>query len=221
MRGLCVSLATATVLWNQVPNAAAADAAADRVFSADEVREGQRIGSVQVYLTPAEARAAIFPDAARFERDIRPIPPAARVELADGVGRAIAEDSLEVWLAYNANGSLRGYTVITEETGKYRPITFMVGVGPEFRVRGAAVLVYRESRGGEVRRSRFLRQYRGKSSRDPIRINRDIINITGATLSVRALNFGVRKLVTLTEYLYGSDQPAPDTDTAADLHQPG
>ena len=221
MRGLFVSLATVTVLWNQVLDAEAADVAADRVFSADEVREGQRIGSVQVYLTPAEARTAIFPDAARFERDMRLIPPAARVELAHGVGRAIAEDSLEVWLAYNANGSLRGYTVITEEIGKYRPITFMVGVSPEFRVRGAAVLVYRESRGGEVRRSRFLRQYKGKSSRDPIRINRDIINITGATLSVRALNFGVRKLVTLTEYLYRSDQPAPDADTAADLHQPG
>ena len=58
-------------------------------------------------------------------------------------------------------------------------------------------------RKSEVRRSRFLRQYRGKSSADPIRINRDIINITGATLSVRALNTGIKKQLVLVEAFYG------------------
>jgi hypothetical protein len=47
-----------------------------------------------------------------------------------------------------------------------------------------------------------LRQYRGKSSADPIRINRDIVNISGATMSVQALNFSVRKLLYLTQALY-------------------
>ena len=78
-----------------------------------------------------------------------------------------------------------------------------MGIGADFKIGGAAILVYRESRGGEVRRSRFLRQYRGKSSADPIRINRDIINITGATLSVRALNTGIKKQLVLVEAFYG------------------
>ena len=75
-----------------------------------------------------------------------------------------------------------------------------------------AILVYRESRGGEVRRQRFLRQYRGKDGRDPIRINRDIINITGATMSVRALNTGVRKSLSLLEETFdeSADRPSPD-----------
>ena len=61
------------------------------------------------------------------------------------------------------------------------------------------MMVYRESRGGEVRRRRFLVQYEGKSLGSPIRINRDIIGVTGATLSVRAMNAGVKKTLGIIE----------------------
>jgi hypothetical protein len=91
--------------------------------------------------------------------------------------------------------------MIAEEVGKYRPITFMVGTTPERAVRNVEVLIYRESRGGEVRRSRFLNQYRGKSAGDPIRTNRDILNIAGATLSVNALNHGVKRVLLTLELL--------------------
>ena len=134
-------------------------------------------GSIQVYLTPDEARRRIFPEASAFERDMQVVPTSVKAELKQRVGREVVEeDSLDVWLAYDDSGSLLGYAIIAEQIGKYRPITFMVGIDRGFRVAGAAVLVYRESRGGVVRRSRFLRQYRDKSSRDPIRINRDIVN---------------------------------------------
>ena len=155
-----------------------------------------------MYLSADEARHKLYPNADRFERDIRAIPTSFKTQLEERLGRRFAEDSLEVYIAFANGGDPLGYTVISEEIGKYRPMTFMVGIGTDFRVQGAAVLVYRESRGGEVRRSRFLRQYRGKSARDPIRINRDIVNITGATMSVRSLNFGIKKVLALTEFLY-------------------
>ncbi len=157
---------------------------------------------IRVYYTADEARQRIFPEAVRFEPETHTIPRQVKLDLEGQLGRLFAEDSLEVYLAYDAD-NLVGYAVISNEIGKYQPITFMVGVTADFRVQGAAILVYRESRGGEVRRARFLRQYRDKTSRDPIRINRDIVNISGATLSVRALNFGVRKLLAITEHLYG------------------
>ena len=162
------------------------------------------IGSIQVYLTRDEARRKIFPDAAEFVEDYRPIPDSARAWVQRRAGRAVGDSLLRVDVAYAKSGDLLGYAIISEEIGKYRPITFMVGVEPDFQVRGAAVLVYRESRGGEVRRSRFLRQYCGKDAADPIRINRDIVNVSGATMSVRSLNFGVKKLLLLAEAEYGS-----------------
>ena len=179
-------LTLASLMWLPVQRAAADDAATP----------------IRVYYTADEARHKIFPEAVMFEPETHFIPRQVKLDLEGQLGRSFAEDSLEVHLAYDAD-DLVGYAVVSNEIGKYQPITFMVGVTVDFRVQGAAILVYRESRGAEVRRTRFLRQYRDKTSRDPIRINRDIINITGATLSVRALNFGVRKLLAITEHLYG------------------
>ena len=176
----------ASLMWLPVRRAAADDAAMP----------------IRVYYTADEARQKIFPEAVRFEPVTHFIPRQVKLDLEGQLGRPFAEDSLEVYLAYDAD-NLLGYAVISNEIGKYQPITFVVGVTADFHVQGAAILIYRESRGAEVRRARFLRQYRDKTSRDPIRINRDIVNITGATLSVRALNFGVRKLLAITEHLYG------------------
>ena len=157
----------------------------------------------EVLLAPDQARREIFPEAARTTRDVRPSAPAIRQRLERQLGRRIEEDSVDVALVYDAQGALRGYAVVTEEIGKYRPITFMVGVTPQLAVRDVAVLVYRESRGGEVKRKRFLSQYRGKSAKDPIDVNRDIINVSGATISVRALNAGVKRVLAELTALYG------------------
>jgi len=110
---------------------------------------------------------------------------------------------------YGPGGNLRGYAMVLDEKGKYRPITFLVGVGPDLAVRGVEVLVYREDRGGEVRYPRFLDQYRGKMAADPIRTHRDIVNITGATISVHALNDGVRRALATLELLYGTVDREP------------
>src|SRR5438445_11266931 len=40
---------------------------------------------------------------------------------------------------------------VLDEIGKSEPITFMVGMSPEGKVTEVAVMVFRESRGGEVK----------------------------------------------------------------------
>ncbi len=155
-------------------------------------------------LTREQALKEIFPEVARRDDETRPLSAAQRTRLEHALGRRIDEDELVVTRVYDATGGLRGYAVVTEEIGKYRPITFMVGANPDLTVRDVAVMVYRESRGGDVKRRRFLNQYRGKSVRDPIDVNRDIINISGATISVRSLNAGVKRVLTELTELYGT-----------------
>ena len=99
-------------------------------------------------------------------------------------------------------GRPAGYAIVGNEVGLYKPITFLVKIGEDRHVESAHVMIYRESRGGEVRRRRFLQQYRDKEMKSPIRINRDIIGVTGATLSVRALNAGVKKALAVVEAAY-------------------
>lgn len=157
----------------------------------------------EVLATPEQALREIFPEGTRTMHDVRALAPDVKHRLEAQLGRRIAEDSVAVTLVQDAQGALVGYAVVTEEVGKYRPITFMVGVTPQFAIRDVTVLVYRESRGGDVKRKRFLSQYRGKRVRDPIDINRDIINISGATISVRSLNAGVKRVLAELTALYG------------------
>lgn len=80
-----------------------------------------------------------------------------------------------------------GKTVwILEEIGKEEPITagFVVENG---KVLQARVLIYRESRGGEIRYPAFLKQYEGAGLTADEHLDRNIDGISGATLSVRAM----------------------------------
>jgi len=170
--------------------------------------EAQRDEDVQVLLSPQQALQEIFPAAAAFtEREFRPSAE-QRAALERELGRPLYEPSYPFLAVFDAGRRFLGYALVTEERGKYRPITFMVGVTPDVRVQDVAVMVYRESRGGEVQRRRFLSQYRGKGLRNPIAINRDIINISGATISVRSMNAGVRKTLALVQQAFGRQQPS-------------
>ena len=75
---------------------------------------------------------------------------------------------------------------ILEEVGKEELITegFVVADG---RIDHVRVLVYRESRGQEVRQSSFLKQFRSAKLAQGNRLDRDIDGIVGATLSVGAM----------------------------------
>jgi hypothetical protein len=75
---------------------------------------------------------------------------------------------------------------ILEETGKEEPITagFVVMDG---RIEHVRVLVYRESRGQEVRQPSFLRQFKDAALAPGSGLDRDIDGIVGATLSVGAM----------------------------------
>jgi Na+-translocating ferredoxin:NAD+ oxidoreductase RnfG subunit len=85
--------------------------------------------------------------------------------------------------------------------GKARPITYYVAFDPSGLIRALEVLVYRESHGGEVRSPLFRKQFNGKQHSDAIAVGKDIRNVSGATISSRALTRGARALSTLMHFL--------------------
>lgn len=80
---------------------------------------------------------------------------------------------------------------IMDEIGKEKPITVGIVVNDQ-QIEQVKVLSFRESRGWEVRYPFFVKQYKGLSLTGPITgdngLSKSIDNITGATLSVRAVN---------------------------------
>jgi len=127
-----------------------------------------------VYLSVEQAQQAIFPGAKFSPLDI------PRRE--------------RVWRA-----SPGGWFILDEVLGKHELITYAVGINAQGRVRGVEILEYRESHGGEVRDANWREQFTGKSAADPLQLDRDIRNISGATLSCRHITDGLKRLLKLYE----------------------
>ena len=151
----------------------------------------EEIGHIEVYLTEEQAAKLMFPDSERIRKEILRLTPEQKALVISYIGWEFPEDSFEIFLG-ETSGKADGFAIIQNTIGKYRPITYMVGIDATGQVTNFEVLVYRESRGNEIVRKRFNYQYEGKTVQDPIRINRDIINITGATMSVRSASAPIR-----------------------------
>ena len=75
---------------------------------------------------------------------------------------------------------------ILDEIGKEMPITIGVVV-TDNKINQVKILTYRETRGGEVRFPAFLKQFTDVALDRDQKLTRHIDGITGATLSVRAV----------------------------------
>ena len=157
-----------------------------------------------IFLKEDEAPKAVFPDATSFSRRVIPSTPELKDRIKQRMGKtptSVWEDSYVTFVAKKGE-TILGYAVIVEEIGKHRPITFVVGVGADRKIKDAALMVYREAYGGEVRDRRFLQQYKGKGLKDPLLPYRDIQNISGATMSVEAIGRGSKKALAVVDVIY-------------------
>lgn len=75
---------------------------------------------------------------------------------------------------------------VLDEIGKEEAITFGVVVEQQ-KIRQIKVLVYRESRGWEIRSDAFTQQFAQAQLTQDSKLSKSIDGITGATLSVRAM----------------------------------
>lgn len=164
-----------------------------------------------VFLSEEEAPKAVFPEATHFDRKVIPSTAALREKMQALLGRtrpSIWEDAYVTFLA-RRNGERLGFAVIAEEIGKHRPITFIVGIKPDGKVKDVALMAYREAYGAEVRDRRFMRQYHEKDLAAPLLPYRDIVNIAGATLSVQSIGRGVRKVLALAQLVLLNESHRP------------
>lgn len=183
MKRLLVSVLTTAVLWPSIPSMAA---------DTPEFYE-------QIYLSEADAVSQVF-SGMQVSKSVLKIPAAAKKTIQKRLRRKLKSDQLTLYTG-RKDGKVALYGMVLDEKGKHFPMTFMVGITPDARVHRAVVMVYREKRGDGVKRKRFLNQFNDKSSKDPIAIDKDIVHITGSTISSWAMTAGIRKAVIMVEEL--------------------
>ena len=146
------------------------------------------MAALALLVVAARAAAAQAAPAAKLAASIRRLFGAgARVD-------TLRVDSAVV-LRLSRGDSLLGFAEVGNVIGKDQPITFLVAVDPSDRLKDVDILVYREPYGSEVAYESWRKQFRGKTSTDPIQVGRDIRSISGATISVHAVTAGVRRIL--------------------------
>ena len=176
---------------------------AQRVWD-DELKRyltDQEMTHAEVFLTEEDAIKLMFPKSERIRRHMLNLNPDQKKKVEERIGWRFPEESFDMYVG-ETGGKVDGYALVQNTIGKHKPMTYMVGVDENGAVTNVELLVFREARGSEVRMKRFNSQYEGKTVLDPVRINKDIINISGATMSVRSISAGVKRMLVLVDEFY-------------------
>jgi hypothetical protein len=175
----------------------------ERVWDNDLKRylTDQEMNMAEVYLREEDGIKIMFPKSERIRKDVIRLGSEKKSLIEERIGWKFPEESFEVYIGETGT-QIDGYAVVQNTIGKHKPMTYMVGVDNQGFVSDIELLVFREARGSEVRQKRFNAQYEGKSVLDPVRINKDIINISGATMSVRSMSAGIKRVLVLIDEFY-------------------
>lgn len=100
------------------------------------------------------------------------------------------------------DGRIVGYAVQDNVKGKWGVIKYMLALEPDGKVKDVVVLELKERRGRPVKERRFLDQFIGKTTKDQIKLNKDIRGVSGATISSSGMSNGIRKMVYVFNEVY-------------------
>lgn len=98
--------------------------------------------------------------------------------------------------------NLIGYAYLDKAPSKTDEFDYLVLFDADLIIKKAKVLVYREDYGGEIGSKRWLKQFIGKSSVDRLIYEKDIVAISGATISANSMTIAVNKLLQSIDKLH-------------------
>ena len=87
--------------------------------------------------------------------------------------------------------------IVDEVVGKHEMVKYALAINADGTIKGIEIMEYVESYGYEVGEASWRNQFVGKSSDAPLKLNKDIQNISGATLSCKHLTDGVKRLMVM------------------------
>lgn len=86
------------------------------------------------------------------------------------------------------------WLIIDQVVGKHEFIDLAVGLDSEGKVTAVEVLTYRESYGDEIMNPKWQAQFLGKGTEEILKLDVQIKNISGATMSCRHVTDGINRL---------------------------
>ena len=145
------------------------------------------------YLTVEQAQHAIFPGKSFTAAPVK-LTSVQRKAIEQASSVRVLRDEQKVW---RVSGG--GWFIVDEVVGKHEFITYAAGLAADGSVKQIEIMDYRETYGGQIRDQKWRAQFVGKTSKSALKLDSDIKNISGATLSCRHITDGVKRLLAFYE----------------------
>ena len=153
--------------------------------------------SAATYLSVPEAQAVLFPGQTMSAQNAV-ISSAQAKQIEKSAGTKVRELSPKIWRSSDG-----GWFYLDQVIGKHEFITYAVALSKDGAVLGVEILDYRETYGGEIHNPKWRAQFTDKRNGAPLKLEVDIVNLSGATLSCRNITTGVKRLLATHELLFG------------------
>jgi Na+-translocating ferredoxin:NAD+ oxidoreductase RnfG subunit len=111
-------------------------------------------------------------------------------QIAKMTNVSVRQKEIKAWKV--ASG---GWFIVDEVVGKHEFITYAVGLNADGSVKQVEIMDYRETYGYQVRNVEWRKQFVGKTASASLKLDDDIRNISGATLSCRHIVDGVKRVL--------------------------
>lgn len=152
------------------------------------------------YLTIAQAQKLCFPEATQFVSADVKLNREQMKSIEKDSGVRVRLDAQKVWRVLAGDKSL-GWFIQDEVLGKHEFIQWVLALNADGSVKQIEILDYRETYGYEIRNEKWRAQFHGKQHGAKLKLDDDIKNISGATLSCRHITDGVKRLLSLYELM--------------------
>lgn len=160
----------------------------------------------QTFLTQEEALRLAFPPPATIERRTAFLDEAQRAAAGRLAGDADVESGIVTYYEGRTADGVTGYAYFDAHRVRTLDEVLMVVVSPDGRVGRVEVLRFGEPR-EYLPTDRWLDQFPGRRLDERLSGKGDIIPLTGATLTTRAVTGAVRRVLALHEIIRGSTEP--------------
>lgn len=150
----------------------------------------------QDYLTATQAQKSLFPDAEVFQPMLVRLSENQRDKIKALSGLRQRWEEQRVWRV-EKGGRQQGWFIVDDVVGKHEFITYGIGLSLDGHVVGIEIMSYRETKGDQIREVSWRKNLVGKTLADRFKLDEDVPNISGATLSCRNVMDGVKRILAL------------------------
>lgn len=91
--------------------------------------------------------------------------------------------------------SFKGYVYVSQAPSMKNVFDYLVVFTPEFEIKKAKILIYREQHGRQIGAARWLNQFKGMTVKDSPELGAEVDGISGATISAKGMTKAVNDLL--------------------------